>query len=498
MLLTTCLLLGALFPGFRARSANSAAKADRQPAVAGTFYPANKNELLSTLQSFFDQATQKKTEQPLAVIVPHAGYVFSGEVAASAFQQIDRKRKFKHIFLIGPSHTVYFNGASIYTSGDYLTPLGAVPVDQLARELVAKNKLITDDPKPHLKEHCLEVQLPFLQYWLKEPFSIVPIIIGGQSTATSKKLAEVLSPYFNKENLFVISSDFSHYPTYTTAVNADKQTADAIVSNSAENFLETKNKVERKYAPELVTAACGWMGIYTLLNITQNTDDVQIQKVMYQNSGDTSYGDHNRVVGYNAFCVTKKSETMQHQEFNLNQEEKHTLLKLARNTIEQYLQDGSKPVVDETTLTPNLLAHAGAFVTLREKKALRGCIGSFSPDKPLYQVIQSMAISAATRDYRFTPVSSDEVKKLHIEISVLTPMRKIKSIDEIELGKHGIYIKKGGHAGTFLPQVATDTGWSKEEFLGHCARDKAFIGWNGWRDAEIYIYEALVFEEEEH
>ena len=171
-------------------------------------------------------------------------------------------------------------------------------------------------------------------------------------------------------------------------------------------------------------------------------------------------------------------------------------MKLARRTIENYLGKHDKFSLHEAELSPNLLANAGAFVTLHKAGRLRGCIGSFSTNDPLYKTIQSMAISAATRDYRFEPVSKEEVNKLHIEISVLTPMQRISSIDEIELGRHGIYIKKGLNAGTFLPQVATDTGWTLDEFLGHCARDKAHIGWNGWQDAEIYTYEALVFEEE--
>ena len=182
--------------------------------------------------------------------------------------------------------------------------------------------------------------------------------------------------------------------------------------------------------------------------------------------------------------------------FNLNQKEKETLLKLARQTIKNYLVKQENFVLQETDLTDNLMANAGAFVTLHKAGRLRGCIGSFSTNEPLHKTIQSMSISAATRDYRFEPVSPDEVDKLHIEISVLTPMQRISSIDEIELGRHGIYIKKGFNAGTFLPQVATDTGWTLEEFLGHCARDKAHIGWTGWEDAEIYTYEAFVFEEE--
>jgi hypothetical protein len=138
----------------------------------------------------------------------------------------------------------------------------------------------------------------------------------------------------------------------------------------------------------------------------------------------------------------------------------------------------------------------GAFVTLKKYGNLRGCIGRFDASEPLYQVVQEMAIASSTQDYRFSPVELKEIPELEIEISVLTPMRHISSIDEIELGKHGIYIKKGNRSGTFLPQVATETGWTKEEFLGHCAQDKAGIGWNEWKDAEVYVYEALVFGEE--
>jgi conserved hypothetical protein TIGR00296 len=173
------------------------------------------------------------------------------------------------------------------------------------------------------------------------------------------------------------------------------------------------------------------------------------------------------------------------------------LLKLARKTITDHL-NGLKPTPpDLQNLSANLKTNAGAFVTLRRDGQLRGCIGSFSTTTPLYQVVMAMAVAAATEDYRFPPVTRNELGEVEIEISVLTPMKKISSIDEIELGRHGIYIRKGGHSGTFLPQVAAETGWSLEEFLGHCARDKALIGWDGWRDAEIFTYEAIVFEEKD-
>jgi AmmeMemoRadiSam system protein A len=153
------------------------------------------------------------------------------------------------------------------------------------------------------------------------------------------------------------------------------------------------------------------------------------------------------------------------------------------------------PEVDDKNFSPGLKLHSGAFVTLKEKGELRGCIGRFTADIPLWQVIQQMAISSATQDSRFNPVTAREIDKLEIEISVLSPMKRIYSADEIVLGKHGIYIQKGYYSGTFLPQVATETGWSREEFLGHCARDKAGLGWDGWKDAELYTYEAFVFGE---
>jgi AmmeMemoRadiSam system protein A len=148
-------------------------------------------------------------------------------------------------------------------------------------------------------------------------------------------------------------------------------------------------------------------------------------------------------------------------------------------------------------MSKNLLAKAGAFVTLHENNELRGCIGSFTSEVPLYQIVQEMAVASATRDTRFMPVTFSETNKIHIEISVLTPLHRIQSIDEFKLGRDGIYIKKGNRSGTFLPQVANDTQWSVEEFMGHCARDKAGIGWDGWkdRDVELFTYQALVFGE---
>jgi AmmeMemoRadiSam system protein A len=180
----------------------------------------------------------------------------------------------------------------------------------------------------------------------------------------------------------------------------------------------------------------------------------------------------------------------------LTQADKQELLRIARNTVDTYVKTRTVPPLSISAYSENIKSRAGAFVTLKIDDKLRGCIGTFEPDSPLYKVVQEMAIASSTQDSRFQPVKPDELKSIQIEISVLTPMRKIKNICEIQLGKHGIYIRKGYSGGTFLPQVATETGWTLEEFLGHCSRDKAGIGWTGWKDADIYIYEALIFQEE--
>ena len=470
---------------------------NRKPCVAGRFYPSNPQELTNELEKYFNEALPKKTKNTLAIITPHAGYVYSGLVAATSFNQIDPKKNYEHIFVIGSSHRTHFEGASIYSKGHYVTPLGTVEVDlDLAKKLINDHKVFTFNKDAHLQEHSLEVQIPFLQYKIKQEFKIVPIVMGTQSVGTIEKIAKALKPYLNERNLFVISSDFSHYPAYEDAVKVDEATATAIASNSPEEFLETIRKNEQKNIDNLATSICGWTSVLALLEITKEMEDVEIIPLQYKNSGDASFGDKSQVVGYWSMVVVQQDDN-EDVGYNLTEEDKKTLLHVARNTIENYIRKAEIPEIDTTGFSKTIKTPAGAFVTLHKEGALQGCIGNFIPDKSLYLVVQDMAISAATKDYRFSRVKESELKEIDIEISVLTPMKKIDSIDEIILGKHGIYIKKGWARGTFLPQVATNTGWDLEEFLGHCARDKAGIGWDGWKDAEVFIYEALVFDEGE-
>jgi AmmeMemoRadiSam system protein B/AmmeMemoRadiSam system protein A len=479
--------------------AQGVTKQNRQPYAAGHFYPLLVSELNSMLKEYFAKAVPPKNDGTVvALIVPHADYMFSGLVAASGYNQLDRTKKYKTIFILGTCHTMLVNGAAVYARGDYMTPLGTVHVDtDLANKLIREHPEFQDLPRAHDQEHSIEVQLPFLQYLYGNELSIVPMVVGTNDPQVIKKMAAALKPYLVPDNLFVISSDFSHYPPKDLATKVDKTTADAIVKNSPARFFSVVQENESKNMAGLATCMCGWNAALTLLYMTENIPGIRYQEIQYLNSGDTKYGDADNTVGYWSITATMNSQNPS-SATGLSENDKKELLSLARKTLEQYLVKHSIPVVDASNFPPSMTRPSGAFVTLLEKGQLRGCIGRFDATEPLYKVVQQMAVASATQDYRFSPVDRDELDDLEIEISVLSPMKRIYSKDEIILGKHGIYIKKGMAAGTFLPQVATENNMTVDEFLGRCARDKAGIGYDGWKTAELYTYEAEVFKEQGH
>ncbi|HPT14978.1 MAG TPA: AmmeMemoRadiSam system protein B [Bacteroidales bacterium] len=469
---------------------------NRQPAVAGQFYPGTSAELQQTMKKMFAKAPEAANRAEVkAIIVPHAGYVFSGEVAAAAFNQADPSKDYKTVFIIGCSHRNSYAGAAVYSIGNYITPFGEAPVDlETARKLSQENKVMSFDPSYQQYEHSVEVQVPFVQYFLKKGVKIVPILLGTQDPSVCRKISEALKPYFTDENLFVISTDFSHYPAYDDAVKIDKNIADAICTNKPGKLIDAVSSCLKSGVENLATGCCSWPSVLTLIYMTEDEDDVTFKRVVYRNSGDSPYGEKDRVVGYWGITVNRP---LQEEGFSLTDTEKRQLLGIARATINEYLKNSKIPDVSSVKLPDALLQKAGAFVTLRKHGDLRGCIGHFDADQPLYSIVQQMAVASSTQDYRFSQVQPEEMKDIEIEISVLTPMKKVSSVNQIKLGRDGIYIRKGSRGGTFLPQVATETGWGLEDFLGHCARDKAGIGWDGWKDkdTEIYTYQAYVFSE---
>jgi AmmeMemoRadiSam system protein B/AmmeMemoRadiSam system protein A len=442
-----------------------------------------------------------------ALIVPHAGYYYSGNVAASAYMALNPKQPYKRIFLLGPSHHEWLDGASVNTEADYYaTPLGNVKVDrETAKALTTTDGTdLTDServffyrPEAHDREHCLEVQLPFLQRRLGDVPPIVPIIISTNDFQKLSRMAEALKPYFTDENLFIVSSDFSHYPRYEDACEVDARTGKAIESGNVGQFIAAIEENARSGKRNLATSACGELAIITLMLMLDSR--YEVKHLMYQNSGDIGDMDHSRVVGYHSFAILRNGDGRSGQartntDFVLSDGDKKMLKEIALQSIKDSL-DGKSVSVRVSLMQeyPMLSKKCGAFVSLHKHGHLRGCIGHFGEDTPLYEIVAEMARAAAFEDPRFMPVSREELGDIDIEISVLTPMRRIQSLDEFELHRHGIYIRKGYRSGTFLPQVADEVNWTKVEFVGHCSQDKAGLGWNGWKDAELYVYEAIVF-----
>lgn len=473
---------------------------ERPAAVAGRFYPVDPKRLQREVVQYYREAVSKKVANVRAVIVPHAGYVFSGEVAASGFNQLDADASYRRVFIIASSHHVAFDGASLYCDGDYRMPYGVEKVDSaFCRKLVEDHPdIFTDDPEPHLREHAVEVQLPFLHEKLKNDYQIVPIVLGTSDSMTCRKIAIVLKPYLKEENLFVISSDFSHYPDYEHAVAVDAATKDAIIANRPQQLLEVLNKNRKLRIPNLLTSLCGWTSVLTLLFMTADDEQYRYHEVVYRNSGDEKmYGERDEVVGYWAIALSDSS-VRDKDDFSLTETDQLFLLQEARRTLDRLLRRHTtvSAMIATDDCSESIYASCGAFVTLTHHERLRGCIGMMMTDEPLVNTVREMAVSAATHDTRFAPVTGKELDELEIEISVLSPLKKIDHISEIELGKHGIYIRRGLSSGVFLPQVAVDTGWNLEQYLGHCARDKAGIGWSGWEKADIYIFTATVFSDQ--
>lgn len=466
----------------------------RKPAVAGYFYPANATQLKEDIYRYLKKVPEQTVDGDIfAVIVPHAGYIYSGEIAAYAYKLLKGK-KFDTIILIGSSHRVGFEGISVYNKGYFETPLGSVKIDEdVANYLIKKSKHIFFDERAHRHEHSLEVQVPFLQVIFQD-FKIVPILFGYQDEKMHNVLKSAIVDLLKtskKRILLIASTDMSHYHSWDVANRIDRRTLDLISNFDIDNLWENI-KTER-------SELCGASAVITVMMVAKELGIDGIKILKYANSGDTA-GDKSRVVGYTSIAIYKKKEVKKmEKEFSLSKDEKKKLLNIARTTLESYLRNKKIPeiVVDEKE--KNLQVKTGAFVTLKKHGSLRGCIGNMTSNIPLYKLVSDMAIASATQDSRFPPVTYSELKNIEIEISVLSPLQKIQDINKIEVGKHGILIKKGYRSGVFLPQVATEHGWSRDEFLRNLCSHKMGLPEDCYKDkdAEIYIYTALVFSEKE-
>ena len=465
----------------------------RQPAVAGQFYPASPEELRHMIDGFLAQATVPAIEgDVVALVAPHAGYIYSGKVAAHSYALL-KGRKIGRVVVVAPSHFEGFAFNSVYSGDAYATPLGNVAVDkEFAAKLAKLSPLIKLSTRGHIPtqqqgEHALEVELPFLQSVLGE-FKLVPIVMGDQNYETERALGVALAKMIRgTDTLIVASSDLSHYHTYDEASQMDHKTLKAI---EQWDYLSLSENLERR-----VWEACGGGPIVATMIAAERLGAKKAQILKYANSGDET-GDHSRVVGYGAVALIKSEKRVAEEgSFSLGQKEKDALLALARKSVETAVTEQKlyEPPVSEF---PTLLQERGAFVTLKEKGELRGCIGLITPEKPLYLAVRYAAISAALRDPRFPPVSASELSQLEYEVSVLTPFHRVLDVKDIRVGRDGLLMIQGNYEGILLPQVPTEEGWDRKMFLeGLC--QKAGLPNGAWQDeaTDIFAFSAIVFGE---
>ncbi|MCG6944789.1 MAG: AmmeMemoRadiSam system protein B [Deltaproteobacteria bacterium] len=465
----------------------------RESVIAGSWYSGNASHLQREVQEYVSQASAVDFKgQLIALISPHAGYRYSGQVAAYAYKLLS-ERKFSSVVVIAPSHRSYFRGVSVYDRGGYRTPLGVVPLDrELISAMKQRESRIEYVPEAHSQEHSLEIQLPFLQVLMPDA-KLVPLVMGNQDFATCEWLAEAVADCIeNRSVLVVASSDLSHFHPYKQAKRLDQVVLDKVNDFDPQGLSDD--------LANGLCEACGGGPMVTAMLIARRLGANKSRVLHYANSGDVT-GDHSGVVGYMAAALWSDSKKSQGKEsknkrvgvdLGLTSEEKAQLLAIARDVVESHCR-GEK-TGEFVVNSPTLQEPRGAFVTLHKEGKLRGCIGHIRAKGPLVKTIVEMAEAAAFHDPRFSPVSSKELGLLEYEISVLTPLQLIKDVDEIEVGRHGIYIKRGSCSGLLLPQVATEWGWDRTTFLEHTCT-KAGLPEDAWKDkkTEIYIFSADVF-----
>jgi AmmeMemoRadiSam system protein B/AmmeMemoRadiSam system protein A len=401
----------------------------RPAAVAGIFYPETATDLSAQMSTMLHAAGGGEREPPKAIIGPHAGYIYSGPVAASVYARLAPAAKtIRRVILLGPAHRVAVRGLALPGAGSFETPLGAVPVDSAAVASIRDLPQVVTSPEAHAEEHSLEVHLPFLQSVLGE-FSLVPLVVGG---ASPEQVAEVLERLWGDEHtLLVVSSDLSHYLPYEQARAVDRDTARTILDRQ----------------PSLTPhQACGAIPVNGLL-LAATRKGLAPELIDLRNSGDTA-GDRRRVVGYASFGFYPAASTATENPGDV-------LIPIARSAIGDVLGLGFETREDHA-----FLHEIGAtFVTLQRQGRLRGCIGTLHAHRKLLADVKANAKAAAFLDPRFEPLTATELRTTRIEVSLLSPPERLSCASEeqaialLRPRVDGVILEHGDNRGTFLPQV---------------------------------------------
>lgn len=474
--------------------------------LAGQWYTADAGVLRNELAKYLEQVEGPALDNVMALVLPHAGYRFSGQTAAFGIKQV-AGAAYRRVIVLGPSHGVPMpNAASVPDATHYATPLGEVPVDTDCIAALKAHPFFQTVPMAHAREHSVQIEVPLLQYAL-EDFQLVPIVVGQLDPETARAMGRALADNIDAETLVVASTDFTHYGPRFQYVpfrdnipenlrTLDEGAIQRIQAKDLDGFLA--------YIDETGATVCGRHPLAVLLAMLPEPAKGHV--LSYTTSGELT-GDYGNSVSYASLAFTgtwpggkeAPQKKPAESEASLEPGEKQTLLKLARETLAIALREQRLPDVSEldVAITPGMEEIRGAFVTLRQNGRLRGCIGDIFPSHPLYMSVMRNAANAALNDPRFPAMTPEELPGTDIEISALTPQKPVDSYEAIEVGRHGVVLSKAGRRAVFLPQVAPEQGWDRDTMLSHLAA-KAGLPQEAWReDAQFTVFEAEVFAEED-
>ena len=488
----------------------------RKPGGAGSWYPKDPEVLREVVSQYINDAPKADISGRIIMLIsPHAGYVYSGPVAGNSFKQVEGNQ-YDTVVCIGLSHRVHINTASVFDGDIYQTPLGDIHIDRELVDTLLKSKDVFEYvEKAHDTgfgggEWSVENEVPFLQVALEPGFKMVEILLNNDNPDYLEKMGKTLADAIRGKNfLIVVSTDMSHFPPVNEAKRVDGLALEAVETMDVPHMINTFNKLEREPVPNLSCIFCGKAGVLAGIIASKHLGADKAKTLKYDCSDADGTG--RRAVGYGSVAIyqsngvnnkektkSSKASSDPNEPEPLTQTQRDFLLEIAHQSVEAAAKGEAIPAVDCDD--PVLNVPRGAFVTLKKKGELRGCIGNFQPEFPLYMCILEMAKSAAVRDHRFPKVRPDELPDITVDITVFPPdpLRKISDISEIQIGKHGLYIKQGFNRGTLLPQVATEYNMDVQTFLEHTCR-KAGLNKNAWKDkdTEIFVYPGEVFGETE-
>jgi len=476
----------------------------RPPAVAGTFYPQEPAKLEAAVKAFLADAAPARGERPIALVLPHAGYVYSGQIAADGWRQA-AGQACDLVVILGTNHTTPgFSGVSVYPGAGFRTPLGVAEVDTAtAAALLAMGGAINSDVRVHEREHSIEVQVPFAQVVLPG-VKILPVIVGTEDPLALARFVQALARVLAARHaLIVASSDLSHYPDDEGSIAADRAVLNAMARMDAAGMQQVAAAQLRAGHRGLETCACGEGAIMSAMEAARALGARRGIVLSRANSGDVPVGDPARVVGYGAVMFVAGRGEMDTAALDppaaaaadatLEPADQKALLRLARRTLERWFATGTVPL--PRGFSPAARRKQGAFVTLYARGELRGCIGHMAEDRPLPQNVGAMALAAATEDPRFPPLKPAELGDIEIEISVLTPLVRVAGPEAVVVGRDGVRIRKDGRTAVFLPQVATEQGWDRDALLENLCL-KAGFAKDAWKSgAEFWTFRSSHFRE---